>query len=117
MGIGPFRSSSYCGCSSVPTTSRPDSPPGNPDPTNFKIVAIEQLGRWIIATIEYPDCSNYEGRKILVFSDVDEEQLRRQDTLDPHFCDEQHLSPVARFEPTERGLSLARKLVAMVVLA
>ena len=108
MGVGPFRSTSSCNCAWPRTPLRPAA---NPDPTRFTIIAVEQFGVFCICTVEYPDCTNYEGRKVLVFYDVTEEQLRAQKTLDPHFCDNQHLSPVARFEPTERGLALARLLV------
>ncbi|KKN31469.1 hypothetical protein LCGC14_0823420, partial [marine sediment metagenome] len=110
MGVvGPFRSSSACGCAApMQPTARPT---GSPDPDRFDIVTVEPLGPWLICTVNYPDCTNHEGRKLLLFYGVTEEGLRRQETLDPHFCDNpEHLSPVARFEPTRRGLALAREL-------
>lgn len=113
MGVvGPFRSSSACGCAApMQPTARPT---GSPDPDRFDIVTVEPLGPWLICTVNYPDCTNHEGRKLLLFYGVTEEGLRRQETLDPHFCDNpEHLSPVARFEPTRRGLALARELAGV----
>jgi len=113
MGISPFRSS-FCSCGTqeyMPTTNSARLT-GNPDPANFNVISTEQRGKWLICVVEYPDCQNYEGRKVLVFHDVDIQELFQQERLDPHFCDTaNHISPVARFEPTERGLQLARKLV------
>jgi hypothetical protein len=80
----------------------------NPDPTRFVIKKTERVGRFLIAEVHYPNCQNYEGNKILVFERVPENTLRKQTSLDPHFCDTSaHPSPVARFEPTSRGWNYA----------
>jgi hypothetical protein len=80
-----------------------------PDPQHFELVALEQIGPFLLAKVVYPDSHNYEGRKILVFEHVTEMQLRQLTSVDPHFCDDKkHISPVARFVPTKRGLAMAR---------
>jgi hypothetical protein len=59
--------------------------------------------------VVYPDCINYEGRKVMVYVNVTPEQLAAQTSLVPHFsADRGHLSPVARFVPTPRGWEMAR---------
>jgi len=59
----------------------------------------------------YPDCTNYEGRKVMVFADENEAALRQRPTLDPHFA--LHGGPVARLEPTDRGWALAVEIARM----
>lgn len=115
MGIGPFSRSSFCiqdRCRSNPSSSRVIvQDPRNPDPQRFRIVRIEQVGKFVIVKIQYPNCTNYEGNKVLVFEGVSIRTLKTLTAIDPHFCDSpRHLSPVARFEPTERGWSYARSL-------
>lgn len=79
----------------------------NPNPRNFRVDKVIEEGGFAIAEIYYPDCTNFEGKKILVFEGVTELDLRRMDFIDPHFCDRGHLTPIARFEPTEKGWGLA----------
>lgn len=59
MGIGPgskISSSSFdSGEEKLP----------NPDPNNYEILREEQLGKYLIMVIKYPDCTNYEGKKYL----------------------------------------------------
>jgi hypothetical protein len=98
-------------CGSRPAGPVPARIPGNPNPRRFVIERAEVSGDFLIAEILYPDCTNFEGRKLLVYQRVTEQDLRARKFLDPHFCDhEQHLAPVARFEPTERGWYYARTL-------
>ena len=67
--------------------------------------------------INYPDCHNYEGNKILVFLDTTREELEKQKAIDPHFSDNpDFISPVARFEPTVRGLVMAQHLALVIGL-
>ncbi len=88
---------------------QPVVPTGSPDPKRYKIERTEQYGDFLIVKINYPDCSNYEGNKILVYRGIDHETLEAQQFIDPHFCEKKEWhSPVARFEPTERGLEYAR---------
>lgn len=83
-----------------------------PDASNFTIVKHERVGGFLLVEVFYPDCKNYEGRKILVFdSDFEIDEIVRENggVLDPHFFDHKDfISPIARFEPTNRGWNMAR---------
>jgi len=102
------------GCCPQPSTPAPPLP--NPDPSRYKVL------RWdedhpgaLIIEIEYLDCTNYEGRKVLLFLNVTLAQLLRQGKIDPHFSENtEHFSPTARFEPTEVGWNMARWLAARI---
>lgn len=84
----------------------------NPDPRNFEVLKTLVNGRYTVVMVKYPNCTNYEGNKILVFEDMTPEQLEKLSFLDPHFCkSKRHPSPIARFEPTERGWDMARTLI------
>lgn len=84
---------------------------GNPHPRRFRILRAESVGSFTIAEILYPDCRNYEGKKILVFESIGVEKLKALSFIDPHFCDsDEHPSPIARFEPTKKGWRLALTL-------
>jgi hypothetical protein len=83
----------------------------NPDASNYEIIKHKYVNNYLILMINYPDCINYEGNKILVFENCTLEQLKEQKLIDPHFCDnEEFFSPIARFEPTDRGWNMALKL-------
>ncbi|MCK4260343.1 MAG: hypothetical protein KAX49_15305 [Halanaerobiales bacterium] len=84
----------------------------SPDPEKFKIKRTYQVGKALVAEIIYSNCTNFEGHKILVYSEmsnITEKTLYRSKSLDPHFVDKSSLcpSPIARFKPTERGWALA----------
>lgn len=79
----------------------------NPKPDNYKILRHETIGECLIVEIQYLDCTNYEGRKILVFN-CKLQDLLKQKLIDPHFAEnKKFISPIARFEPTEQGWSFA----------
>jgi hypothetical protein len=90
----------------------------NPDPYNWIINDTFINGSWdkniyLLIDITYPDCTNYEGRKIMLYENVTEDDLRKQKTLDPHFSSNKRFhSPIARFEPTKEGWEMG-KLLAM----
>lgn len=86
----------------------------NPVPSNFKVVEMQTLGNWVIVKVNYPDCKNYEGDKILVFDNYGTyEQCVDDKYMDPHFGGDS-TSPVARFEPTKRGWNMAINLIKMM---
>jgi hypothetical protein len=62
----------------------------------------EQNGN-IAILVNYPNCKNYEGEKIIVFKNTTWEQVKNLKELDPHFTEENVVKPFARFEPTEEG--------------
>lgn len=108
--MGAFGHRSGCSCGhAAKTVEVLVERPGMPDPRNFCVEATEQIGRFLIARVQYPDATNFEGRKILVFQGITAVDLLDQATLDPHFCDSpSHLAPVARFVPTAQGFRMAK---------
>jgi len=125
MGISVFRFSSCSGCSES-CQSKKDSRPlppiaaptprrlPNPNPRNFAIEDVEVFGDCLLVRVKYPDCTNYEGVKIMLFHGVPLIELNAVKELDPHFC-EDGISPIARFEPTDRGWELGRSLARAIV--
>jgi len=87
-------------------------PAGNPDPNNYKVVKAKELAGHLILQLNYPDCTNYEGNKILVFKGITLIDLINQRKIDPHFFKHsQYKSPIARFEPTDMGWIMAETFV------
>lgn len=86
---------------------------GNPNPHRFTIkdsYSIDEL--YCALKVVYPDCSNYEGNKVLVFKGYTLESIKSMKYLDPHFSsDKTTPTPFARFEPTAEGWEYAKKLV------
>ena len=122
MGINCFYSaSSYDKNFAYIPASTQDKLP-NPDPSNFKIIKSLVGGdllssrKFLILKVNYPDCKNYEGNKILVYENVTLEELLKQKTLDPHFSNSKEFySPIARFEPTRKGWEMARTFVTAYI--
>lgn len=86
------------------------TPPGNPNPENYKVLRSLQLGKYLIVIIQYPDCKNYEGKKIMVY-ESDIETLLAQKKIDPHFSNNTNFkSPIARFVPNYSGWNMAKIL-------
>ncbi len=109
MGLSPFRTSgSSYDRVKIEEVQVPN--PFNPDPKNFLIERVEYEGmaEYIVVEVSYPNCKNYEGRKILVFNSLTLSELLNLDILDPHFSSEKpELSPIARFVPTDLGWDMA----------
>ena len=91
------------------TVSKPTNKFPNPNPKNFKILKSEEHGNYLVIEVNYPDCTNYEGNKILVYNNVELTDLViKQGSIDPHFSENPNFySPIARFEPTDRGWQMA----------
>lgn len=54
--------------------------------------------------INYPNCTNFKGNRICVYTNISKKEVQSLRVLDPHFSNENKgLSPYARFEPTEAG--------------
>jgi hypothetical protein len=83
--------------------------PNDPDPELFKICEIEQRGDFVIAKIRYPNCTNFDGLKVLVWRNRTVEEIKKMVLIDPHFLEED-LSLIARFMPMT-GMKMARKFV------
>lgn len=83
----------------------------NPNPNKFDIVKAYGLPNFFALKVNYPNCTNYEGNKILVY-EGDIVKLLNQKHIDPHFSDnEEFMSPICRFEPTDRGWEWAVEFV------
>lgn len=80
--------------------------PSAPSPTRWQIIESYERKNAHALRLHYPDCTNYEGVKIVVYSGKFKELSER----DPHFSEEEN-SPIARFRPTELGWKLACDLV------
>ena len=86
-----------------------------PDPQRFTVLRTRACGAALVTEVQYEGCTNYEGHKILVYDKMSNAEFLQQTHLDPHFCDNpQHPSPIARFEPTQRGWALALALAALL---
>jgi hypothetical protein len=86
---------------------------GNPNPMDCEIVDSKQIGKYLIVQVNYPNCKNYEGNKILVYKNIDKQKLlkiKKIYGIDPHFSHKMpEISPIARFTPTEEGWENAIK--------
>lgn len=90
----------------------------SPDPNNYIINKSLQEGEYLILDITYPECKNFEGRKILIFKGVDIASLLKQKAIDPHFLeDDRFISPIARFSPTKEGWQMALTLTSSLNMA
>lgn len=78
---------------------------GNPDPNNYNVLDVQECNGYLIVELEYLDCTNFEGRKLLVFDKgVTAAKLMMQRSIDPHFgVNPKFVHPIARFEPTDKG--------------
>ena len=115
MGIYLFRSSSifdspnkkYKKCDNCEYKKLP-----NPNPNNYILKKYERHKNYVLMEINYPDCNNYEGNKILLYKETDLYDLLNQKYIDPHFSENKKFkSPIARFEPTENGWKMGLKLI------
>ena len=89
----------------------PDIPQAKaPDPAEFEIIDFMEKNGHIVAKINYPACTNFEGNKIVVFLNTTYLDLTNMKRIDPHFSKDIR-SPFARFTPTKEGMKAAIKLI------
>lgn len=79
----------------------------NPDPSRYEIIQRVEEGIFTILLVRYLDCTNYDGKKILVYRGMAGRCLNGTQRLDPHFA-ERGASPIARFIPTSEGWHMAK---------
>ena len=73
------------------------------------------VGNNVVAFIRYPNCTNFEGNKVLVFKNYTLAKLYSRTRLDPHFSEDASChAPFARFEPTGDGLAAAYILAELI---
>lgn len=106
LGLGILSGCRSCDCDVSYVQDEPDP---NPDPNNFRLLRYAAYEKYIVVEILYPDCTNYEGKKICLYNATMDE-VYGAESLDPHFCEGEHLSPIARFEPTDFGWNMAMKV-------
>ena len=81
----------------------------NPDPKKFRIISTFEVERFLLARVVYPNCTNYEGEKLIVFKDLQKKHLMEMNVLDPHFFPDNNI--IARFKPDDEGFRLACKFL------
>lgn len=94
------------------TMSGPNETPvlGEPQSHRFQILSVHRSGKAIVVQVQYKDATEYNGVKILVYDSISSFfDLVKSGKLDPHFLESTY-SPIARFEPSQRGLDLAIKM-------
>lgn len=96
---------SSCSGGSYSQNATINTPPQSPNPNPYRFHIEEKLvmGNYTIMKVTYTDCSNFEGKKILVF----DEKFKLCKKLDPHFSTHTN-SPIARFKPDENGWAHAK---------
>lgn len=106
----PYRNDCCAHASISPPVFVPVSAPlPNPSPERFSILRSERVGDYLILMVHYPDCTNFEGVKIMVyqgFADTAALLAASNGKLDPHFCPHGP-SPLVRFKPNEKGFDAA----------
>ena len=111
MGINPMRSSTLSICDTP--LSRRVSPTEvtvpNPNPYRFELLFKVHVGDHLVVKLKYPDATNFEGTKVLVFGDgVTWDQIEDQGFIDPHFSEsDEAIHPIARFRPDDEGVGMA----------
>lgn len=104
MGLGPNWSGEYDPPVTVDGLQKKQT--GNPNPHNFRILTYWKSRNYLLLYVNYPDCKNYEGNKLLLFKTKDIQNIIQRVSIDPHFTQETD-SPLARFAPTLEGVDLA----------
>jgi hypothetical protein len=84
-----------------------------PKPYNFTIKRIKQVNHHLVVMLNYPNCVNFNGDKILVYLKTLEDDFLKRTTVDPHFLDSDN-SPFARFSPTKSGWISAIQLAGLL---
>ena len=82
----------------------------NPNPKNFKVTCTLCYGEYLLIEVLYPDCKNYEGKKLILYKGIKLEDLLAQGRIDPHFVEDK-FSPIARFKPDMEGLKMAYAII------
>ena len=49
----------------------------NPNPANYSVIRSEVVNEYLIIELKYHDCTNYEGRKIMVYECTLDELMKQ----------------------------------------
>lgn len=104
MGIG-------MGSRNCPSAFYDQAP--NPNPKRFEILATIDINNHVVAMIRYPNCTNFEGKKICLFLNTCRNDLYSAKEIDPHFA-ESGLTPFARLTPGGGGWRAAIMLAQQI---
>jgi len=74
------------------------APAPNPKPSRWKLLDMVQFANAYVLKVQYLDCTNFEGIKIMVYKG----KFDNPTNLDPHFTNDDK-SPIARFKPNQKG--------------
>lgn len=78
----------------------------SPNPSKFTVEQVIQGKDLHLVIAKYPDATNYEGTKVMVYKGA----YKEISTRDPHFYEDEG-SPIARFKPSAEGIGMAVSLV------
>jgi len=96
------------GCSGITFSScQQNTVAPNPNKHNFKVMGYIHGDVYDILIVHYPDCTTFDGLKILVVSHGSVDENTKE--LDPHFFEDGNV--IARFIPTGEGINLAQQLL------
>lgn len=84
----------------------------NPNPAVFKITCHYTARGNTAIYINYPNCKNYEGDKIIVFRNMSFREIQKLREIDPHFTENGKI--FARFAPTDDGWTHACWLLSVI---
>jgi len=118
MGLSPFSSSSFSDEYAMQQhhIDEQREPLPNPNPNNYTIIRYKSIKHFLVIEIKYHDCTNFEGKKILVFERCFIDDLPYQEAIDPHFSENKdYFSPIARFEPNDLGWKRACKFCNITI--
>lgn len=87
----------------------PLKPVAQPDPYNFKVIKEVSFNESVLAWVNYPDATNFEGNKIILIKGL--RSVRGLTSLDPHFLKSGKFEVIARLRPTEEGWKLGMTLL------
>lgn len=96
-----FMGTKFFGHSSWGNTEAP-----NPNPEKFRVWDCEEYGPFVLARINYPGCTTYDGDKICVYKTTAKE-LKARSEIDPHFLGTA-ADPIARFPASSYGKMCAK---------
>jgi len=85
----------------------------NPNPRDFKLIKAYFVNGYLLVMVKYNGCTNYEGNKILMYKGISVNDVLSAKKLDPHFCEDCEVSPMARFEPTDEGWDMALRFIRL----
>lgn len=79
--------------------------PTDPDPATFTIKRLIQVGTFVVGHVQYPNATNFEGNKVLVWENATVDDISQLEVIDPHFLENNSI--IARFRPDANGIASA----------